>query len=79
MFFFLFVFSRLDCVYGMQSNMLMLNKKIKKRTLFFTLSIFILPRSVHSPLNAPIISRFYEAPPSEIRDGLRLVSWPSVL
>ncbi len=29
--------------------------------------------------NASIYSWFYEAPPSEIRDGLRLVSWLSVV
>ncbi len=32
-----------------------------------------------SHLNALIISWFYEAPPSEICNGLRLVSWPSAL
>ncbi len=30
-------------------------------------------------MNALKISWFYEAPPSEIRNGLRLVSWPGVL
>ncbi len=34
---------------------------------------------VPSLINAPIISWFYGAPPSEMRDGLRLVSWSSVL
>ncbi len=36
-------------------------------------------RSVPSPINALMISCFYEAPPSEIDNGLRLVSWLSVL
>ncbi len=46
---------------------------------FFTSFIFILHRSVPSPINALMSSCFYEAPPSEIQNGLRLVNWPSVL
>ncbi len=51
----------------------------KKKTLFFTYLSFILHLSVPSHLNAPMSSCLYEAPPSEIRNGLRLVSWLSVL
>ncbi len=67
-------FSRIDCVYGEQSNMCW--------CVGFFLRIinnfFIPHRSVPS-LNVLIISCFYEAPPSEISDVFRLVNWSLVL
>ncbi len=50
-----------------------------KNALFFTQFTFIPHLSVPSLINALITSWFYEAPSSEIRDGLWLVSWSSVL
>ncbi len=46
---------------------------------YFSHNLHFPHRSVPSLTYASIISCFYEAPPSEIRDGLWLVSWLSVL
>ncbi len=71
-------FSRLDCVYGVQSNVCSC-VVFFFFSLFFTWVTFIPRLSVPSLINAPIISWFYEAFPSEICDGLWLISWSSVL
>ncbi len=65
-------FSRLDCVYGVQSSMCSFSYFSHNLPLFHT-SLSLLWQTPR------FISWFYEAPPSEIRDGLRLVSWLSVL
>ncbi len=71
-------FSRLDCVYGVQSNMFMLCLVFFKYYFSHNLPLFYTALSL-TLINTLIISCFYEASSSEIRNGLRLVSWPSVL
>ncbi len=46
---------------------------------FFIIYLYSTPLCPFSEYTALMISWFYEAPPSEIRDGFRLVSWPSLL
>ncbi len=71
-------FSRLDCVYGVQSSMCLCLFFLK--THYFSHNLPLLHTSLSLLWQTPrFISWFYEAPPSEIRDGLRLVSWLSVL
>ncbi len=72
------VFSRLDCVYGVQSSMCSCLFFFK--THYFSHNLPLFHTSLSLLWQTPrFISWFYEAPPSEIRDGLRLVSWLSVL
>ncbi len=49
-----------------------------KRIIFHIIYFYSTPLCPFSDKH-PIISRFYEAPPSEIQDGPWLVSWSSVL
>ncbi len=71
-------FSRLDCVYGVQSSMCSCLFFLK--THYFSHNLPLFHTSLSLLWQTPrFISWFYEAPPSEIRDGLRLVSWLSVL
>ncbi len=71
-------FSRLDCVYGVQSSMCSCLLFLK--THYFSHNLPLFYTSLSLLWQTPrFISWFYEAPPSEIRDGLRLVSWLSVL
>ncbi len=71
-------FSRLDCVYGVQSSMCSCLFFFKKH--YFSHNLPLFHTSLSLLWQTPrFISWFYEAPPSEIRDGLRLVSWLSVL
>ncbi len=71
-------FSRLDCVYGVQSSMCSCLFFLK--THYFSHNLPLFHTSLSLLWQRPrFISWFYEAPPSEIRDGLRLVSWLSVL
>ncbi len=71
-------FSRLDCVYGVQSNMC--SCLFFCKTHYFSHNLPLFHTSLSLLWQTPrFISWFYEAPPSEIRDGLRLVSWLSVL
>ncbi len=71
-------FSRLDCVYGVQASMCSCLFFLK--THYFSHSLPLFHTSLSLLWQTPrLISWFYEAPPSEIRDGLRLVSWLSVL
>ncbi len=72
-------FSRLDCVYGVQSSMCSFMLVFLK-THYFSHNLPLFHTSLSLLWQTPrFISWFYEAPPSEIRDGLRLVSWLSVL
>ncbi len=50
-----------------------------KRIIFHIIYLYSTPLCPFSDKRLEFISWFYEAPPSEIRDGLRLVSWLSVL
>ncbi len=71
-------FSRLDCVYGVQSSMC--SCLVFLKTHYFSHNLPLFHTSLSLLWQTPrFISWFYEAPPSEIRDGLRLVSWLSVL
>ncbi len=71
-------FSRLDCVYGVQSSMCSCLFFLK--THYFSHNLPLFHTSLSLLWQTPrFISWFYEAPPSEIGDGLRLVSWLSVL
>ncbi len=71
-------FSRLDCVYGVQSSMC--SCLVFLKTHYFSHNLRLFHTSLSLLWQTPrFISWFYEAPPSEIRDGLRLVSWLSVL
>ncbi len=71
-------FSRLDCVYGVQSSMCSCLFFLK--THYFSHNLLLFNTALSLLWQTPqFISWFYEAPPSEIRDGLRLVSWLSVL
>ncbi len=71
-------FSRLDCVYGVQSSMW--SCLVFLKTHYFSHNLPLFHTSLSFLWQTPrFISWFYEAPPSEIRDGLRLVSWLSVL
>ncbi len=71
-------FSRLDCVYGVQSSMCSCLFFLK--THYFSHNLPLFHTSLSLLWQTPrFISWFYEAPPSEICDGLRLVSWLSVL
>ncbi len=71
-------FSRLDCVYGVQSSMC--SCLVFLKTHYFSHNLPLFHTSLSLLWQMPrFISWFYEAPPSEIRGGLRLVSWLSVL
>ncbi len=71
-------FSRLDCVYGVQSSMCSCLVFLKMH--YFSHNLPLFHTSLSLLWQTPrFISWFYEAPPSEIRDGLRLISWLSVL
>ncbi len=71
-------FSRLDCVYGVQSSMC--SCLVFLKTHYFSHNLPLFHTSLSLLWQTPqFISWFYEAPPSEIRDWLRLVSWLSVL
>ncbi len=71
-------FSRLDCVYGVQSSMC--SCLVFLKTHYFSHNLPLFHTSLSLLWQTPrFISWFYEAPPSEIHNGLRLVSWLSVL
>ncbi len=71
-------FSRLDCVYGVQSSMC--SCLVFLKTHYFSHNLPLFHTSLSLLWQTPrFISWFYEAPPSEMRDGLWLVSWLSVL
>ncbi len=67
-------FSRLDCVYGVQSNMFML-RFFKKRIIFHIIYLYSTPLCPFSDKRLDLFPVFMK--PS--LDGLRLVSWLSVL
>ncbi len=72
------VFSRLYCVSG--GRLTCVNASFfKNRIIFHIIYLFFLHRSVPFSDNDLMISWFSWSPSLAMRNGLRLVSWPSVL